>query len=87
MATTSLSRKDVVIASAYGRGHWLASHLSEQGWRVSLLDFTKALGPYTPEDYEGPFGLLETDLVSGSSDATIETLVLAHEGLTITTGL
>ena len=66
MATTSLSRKDVVIASAYGRGHWLASHLSEQGWRVSLLDFTKALGPYTPEDYEGPFGLLETDLVSGS---------------------
>ncbi len=66
MATISLDRKDVVIASAYGRGHWLASHLSELGWKVSLFDFTGALGPFTPEDYEGPFGLLETDLVSGS---------------------
>jgi hypothetical protein len=66
MATTSLKGKDVVIASAYGRGHWLASHLSQQGWKVILFDFTAALGPFTPEDYEGPFGLVETDLVSSS---------------------
>lgn len=72
MATASVDRdnladlKDVVIASAYGRGHWLAGHLADQGWKVTLLDFTKALGPFSPEDYDGPFGLLETDLISGS---------------------
>ncbi len=89
MATTSLDRKDVVIASAYGRGHWLASHLSEQGWNVSLLDFTKALGPFTPEDYEGPFGLLETDLISGSQKSHWSTelgtnsVEQIHKGYTI----
>lgn len=89
MATTSLKRKDVVIASAYGRGHWLASHLAEQGWEVSLLDFTHSFGPYTPEDYEGPFGLLETDLVSGSqkshwsSEFGVNTVEQIRNGYTI----
>jgi hypothetical protein len=69
---TTLGRRDVVIASAYGRGHWLATHLSEQGWSVSLVDYTSQLGEPNSDDYDGPFGLLETDLVAGSQKAIWE---------------
>lgn len=65
-ATPALDRKDVVVASVYGRGHWLAAHLADQGWSVAVLDLTSALGTFSNEDFDGPFGLLETDLISGS---------------------
>lgn len=64
MATELLSRSDLVIASAYGRGHWLATHLADLGWNVSLLDLTSALPSIDPQEHDGPFGLFETDLLT-----------------------
>ena len=51
---------DVVIVSAYGRGHWLAEELVKQKWTVSLFDVTGALGDWEPEDWEGPWGFFDT---------------------------
>jgi hypothetical protein len=50
---------DVVIVSIFGRGNWLASELATRGWRVTLVDVSSRMGAWEPEDYEGPFGLLE----------------------------
>ena len=57
---------DVLIVSAFGRGNWLASHLAEQDWRVSLVDVTSALGAWEPADWDGPFGLFESDALLAS---------------------
>ncbi len=56
---------DAVIVSAYGRGNWLASELAGRGWKVTLADVTESLGPWQPEDAEGPFGFFDTaDIVA-----------------------
>lgn len=46
----------VLIASAFGRGTWLASRLKQLGFEVHLIDVTERLGSSTKEDQEGPFG-------------------------------
>jgi hypothetical protein len=56
---------DVVIVSVFGRGEWLASELSHQGWRVTLIDISEQMGEWSPEEAEGPFGFLQgQDLLS-----------------------
>ncbi len=46
---------DCVIVSAFGRGHALARNLTIAGWSVNLIDTTNALGPWEPEDWDGPW--------------------------------
>ena len=53
MMTTS---PQILIASVYGRGHWLAVELVRRGFLVKLLDATSFLGKAKTEDQEGPFG-------------------------------
>ncbi len=52
---------DILIASVYGRGHWLAADLASKGFKVTLADITGVLGRWTPSDWEGPFGFFRTD--------------------------
>ncbi|MDZ4660002.1 MAG: hypothetical protein SGJ18_00140 [Pseudomonadota bacterium] len=52
---------EVLIVSAYGRGHWLAADLSLKGFKVALADITGNMGRWTPADWEGPFGIFRTD--------------------------
>lgn len=66
---------DLVIASVFGRGHWLATEFASRGWRVSLLDLTPSLGEFDDRDIEGPFGLLEASDLHPSQRAR-----LADEG-------
>jgi len=55
---------DVVIVSAYGRGHWLARELAAMSFRVSLVDVSDALMANQTgreaEDWEGPWGYFVT---------------------------
>lgn len=51
-----LSSPRVMIASAFGRGHWLAASLQRAGFNVQLIDLTARLGNTLPEDKDGPFG-------------------------------
>ncbi len=56
------TQKDLIIVSAFGRGQWLASELSRQyNINVSLVDVSDQLGRWSAEDWEGPFGLLQTE--------------------------
>lgn len=61
-----IENKDVTIISAFGRGHWLASELRENGYKVSLVDVTSRLGRWAPEDWEGPFGFFHTEQLKAS---------------------
>lgn len=61
METSSL---DVVIASAFGRGNWLAAELADKGMSVALVDVSESLGRWAPEDWEGPFGFLQSEKIS-----------------------
>ena len=57
----NLKKRDILILSAFGRGHWLASVLSQSlKLKVTLVDVSKHLGHWGPEDWEGPFGLFRT---------------------------
>jgi len=62
---------DLVIVSAFGRGHWLAGEFASRGWRVSLLDVTSSLGSFDERDVEGPFGLLEASDLHPSQRARL----------------
>lgn len=52
---------DASVVSAFGRGNWLAAELVEQGLKVALVDVSSQLGRWTPEDWEGPFGLYRSE--------------------------
>jgi hypothetical protein len=65
-ALDSQKKFDALIVSVFGRGHWLANHLLDQGWRVALVDLTAQMGDWQPDDYDGPFGLCETERISPS---------------------
>ena len=58
------AKADVVIVSGFGRGHWLAYELVEQGFKVVLIDVTESLGRWAPEDWEGPFGFFQAEKLS-----------------------
>jgi hypothetical protein len=66
------TRSDVVIISAYGRGHWIAAELKSRGLSVSLADVTEHVGRWSPEDVEGPFGLFQTPLVTSLQKARLD---------------
>lgn len=51
-----LSSPRIIIASAYGRGHWLAINLQRMGFNVQLIDVTHQLGATQNVDQDGPFG-------------------------------
>ena len=51
-----MSANDIVIVSAFGRGHWVAAELVGHGVSVSIVDVSDQLGHWSPEDIEGPFG-------------------------------
>ncbi len=55
---------EFVLISAFGRGNWLAVELVEQGHKVSLVDVTEKMGHWSPEDWEGPFGVLTSKRLS-----------------------
>lgn len=61
-----VENKDITIISGYGRGHWLASELRENGYKVSLVDVSSRLGRWAPEDWEGPFGFFHTEQLKAS---------------------
>ena len=56
MNSSTLSSFDVLILSAFGRGHWLACALQSEGLKVGLVDISTLFEGWTPEDWEGPFG-------------------------------
>ncbi len=73
-------KKDLVIVSAFGRGHWICQELLRQGFRVGLVDVSGRLGRWAPEDWEGPFPCFETSHLDPSQRARLvedeETLAL-----------
>lgn len=76
---------DMVIVSAFGRGHWMAWELADQGLRVQLVDVSESLGRWTPEDWEGPFGFSKKDHFSASQIARLQEeddLDPVHDGWT-----
>lgn len=56
----------VILISAFGRGHWLATELAKEGIRTTLVDVTSKLGVWPSEDVEGPFGLFRNERISES---------------------
>jgi hypothetical protein len=57
---------DVILVSAFGRGHWLAAALAQEGIKTTLIDVSSKLGVWPIEDVEGPFGFFRTDKISES---------------------
>lgn len=56
----------IILVSAFGRGHWLASALAQEGIKTTLIDVSSKLGVWPVEDIEGPFGFYRTDKISES---------------------
>lgn len=65
------SASDVMIVSAFGRGHWLAAELATNGFSVVLIDVTESIGRWTPEDWEGPFGFFQPDSLTGTQKSSL----------------
>lgn len=71
---------DVVVVSAFGRGHWLAAELRKERLNVLLLDMTSRLGSWPAEDREGPFGVFRGERYAESyvermaNDDAVETV-------------
>ncbi len=61
----------VIIISAFGRGHWLAAALVQEGIKTTLVDVTAKLGVWPVEDAIGPFGFFRTD---GLAETKLERL-------------
>lgn len=69
-----LTSPRIIIASAYGRGHWLSVELRRQGFNVQLLDATKHLGDLKPEDMDGPFGVFASPRWHGIENEALNSL-------------
>ena len=61
MSNLQQDAKRVVIVSAYGRGHSLASRLNSLHIPVELLDVSENLGNWVLEESEGPFGIFQDE--------------------------
>lgn len=57
----------VLIVSAYGRGHWLASSLQQENIPVTVIDVSSKLGVWPPEDLEGPFGFFKSEAAGNNA--------------------
>lgn len=62
----------VVVISAFGRGNWLAAECSSLGLESQLVDLTEGLGRWAPEDWEGPFGYLQSESLSQSQKMRLD---------------
>ncbi|MCB0419852.1 MAG: hypothetical protein KDD61_02590 [Bdellovibrionales bacterium] len=62
---------DVVLVSVFGRGNWLAAELAERGLKVALVDVSSSMGRWTPEDWEGPFGLFRSEFLTPLQNARL----------------
>lgn len=56
----------VILISAFGRGHWLAAALAQEGIKTTLVDVSSQLGVWPAEDVEGPFGFFRNEKISES---------------------
>ncbi|HWU43172.1 MAG TPA: hypothetical protein VN132_07035, partial [Bdellovibrio sp.] len=56
----------VILVSAFGRGHWLAAALAQEGIKTTLVDVSSKLGVWPTEDIEGPFGFFRNEKISDS---------------------
>lgn len=56
----------VILISAFGRGHWLAAALVQEGIKTTLVDVSTKLGVWPTEDVEGPFGFFRNEKISES---------------------
>jgi len=56
----------VILVSAFGRGHWLAASLAQEGIKTILIDVSSKLGVWPAEDIEGPFGFFRTEKITES---------------------
>ncbi|WII70977.1 hypothetical protein QJS83_10945 [Bdellovibrio sp. 22V] len=56
----------VILISAFGRGHWLAAALAQEGIKTTLVDVSSKLGVWPSEDVEGPFGFFRNERISES---------------------
>lgn len=56
----------VILISAFGRGHWLAAALAQEGIKTTLVDVSTKLGVWPSEDVEGPFGFFRNEKISES---------------------
>ncbi len=63
----------VIVVSAFGRGNWLAAELVTLGFESHLVDVSEELGRWAPEDWEGPFGYFQTDSMTQSQRARLDT--------------
>ncbi|QDK37744.1 hypothetical protein [Bdellovibrio sp. NC01] len=56
----------IILVSAFGRGHWLAAALAQEGIKTTLVDVSSKLGVWPTEDIEGPFGFFRNERISES---------------------
>jgi hypothetical protein len=56
-----MNKKEILIISAFGRGHWLAANLKRNGIDTALIDVTEKMGTWVPEEAEGPFGFFQSE--------------------------
>ncbi len=54
----------VILISAFGRGHWLAAALAQEGIKTTLVDVSTKLGMWPAEDVEGPFGFFRNEKIT-----------------------
>ncbi len=64
-------RKDVIIVSVYGRGHWLAVDLAAKGFSVGLVDVSGSMGRWAPDDWESPFGYFAMEGLDATQTARL----------------
>lgn len=82
------ARRDVALISIFGRLNWLAVELVQMGLDVTLIDLSEQFGHWAPEDWEGPFGLFQSELLPQSMMARLheeDYFDTVDEGLTIWT--
>lgn len=75
--------EQVLIISAYGRGHSLAVSLQRAGIPTKIMEVSDSLGVWIPEEIEGPFGIFQNEqLTEQHLERLIEDdpLVLASQG-------
>ena len=56
-----MNKGQVVIVSAYGRGHWMAAQCSRMGISTILIDVSEKIGSWVPEEIEGPLGFFQDE--------------------------
>lgn len=59
-------KSEVVLVSAFGRGHWLAASLAKESIDTTLIDVSHLMGVWPPEDIEGPFGFFKSEKLTES---------------------